>query len=579
MMPRRWIAAALAVPLLAVLVLVGWRVLQVRGALLAVEDDGRDLSAALADADGARADRAQERLQSHARSAADGTSGPVWRAMGHLPFLGDDARAVALLSRGLERAASSAVPALRSVADQRDDLAPVDGRVPIERVSGLEAPLADADDVVQGVVDDLDGIDADRLIGPLRTPWRSAVDRMRSARDDLAAARTAVDLLPAMLGADGPRRYLLVFQNNAEVRATGGLPGSVALLDVDDGRAVLTRQVPGNIINTGRPVLPLTTAERRVYGVQLGTYFIDANWTPDFPRTAQLWTAHWQRRFPGEAIDGVVSIDPVALSYLLRATGPVTVGGIALTSENAVDELLSGVYNRLPDPSDQDRFFQEVAATLFARFTGGVEDPGELVRALAQGVAEHRIYLQSAMASEQARLAEYSIAGALPTGPTARPDVGVYLADATGSKMSYFLRTAVDVTPLSCVDDVQRLEVSVTLRSVLPPDGVSGLSDYVAGYYEQVGLQRGEQIVGVRLYAPIGGSVGTVALDQAEEKRARRVQDGDRQISSAFLVLEPGGSSTVTWVVDSGVDQTGDPLLHLTPGIAPSRTEVAPSGC
>ncbi len=102
-----------------------------------------------------------------------------------------------------------------------------------------------------------------------------------------------------MLGKEGPRKYLLVFQNNAEVRATGGLPGSVSLLNVNDGQIELTRQVTGS--SFGRRsgnVLPLSAAEKQLFGSQFGEFFLNANVTPDFPRAAELWRARWEETYP-----------------------------------------------------------------------------------------------------------------------------------------------------------------------------------------------------------------------------------------------------------------------------------------
>ncbi len=55
-------------------------------------------------------------------------------------------------------------------------------------------------------------------------------DRLAKVSLTTATAARAVRLLPPMLGADGPREYLLLVQNNAEQRATGGIPGSVVQL-------------------------------------------------------------------------------------------------------------------------------------------------------------------------------------------------------------------------------------------------------------------------------------------------------------------------------------------------------------
>lgn len=559
--------------------LVGWRIWQVQRALSAGESAAGALEEALRTGDDAAADRAQRDLASRSAAAADGTSGPVWSVLARLPMVGDDADALRLLSSNLRMLTREAVPALREIAAQRDDLLPRDGRVPIERLAALSAPLGRADATVTASAESLGTVDPDSLLGPLQDGWRTLTARIGEARSDLAAARAAVDLLPRMLGQDGTRRYLLIFENNAEIRATGGLPGSAAELVATDGRLTLGRQVAGSDLVGTTPVLPLTASERRIYGPRLGSDFRQANWTPDFPRSAALWEAHWNGRFPAEPVDGALALDPVALSYLLRATGPITVDGVELTAENAADELVSTVYARIPNPPDQDVFFQQVAAAVFSRLTDGVDDTGALLNGLRQGVEEGRIRLESSEASEQERIARFSIAGVLPREATEHPQLGVYLIDATGSKMSYYLRSAVRVRGASCVDGVQRLDVAVTLSSTLAPDAVNALPDYVAGDYEQIALNRGEQLVAIRLYAPVGGAITEVAQDDGSPQKARPVDDQGRPVSSAFVVVPPGGSTTVTWRVLTGAGQTADPQLQVTPGIVEPDTDVAPTAC
>ena len=205
-------------------------------------------------------------------------------------------------------------------------------------------------------------------------------------------------------------------QNNAEIRATGGLPGAVSLLEADQGKVRLTRQMAGSAFpELKKPILPLTKEELSLYDRQLGTYFVDANFTPDFPRAAELWRARWERDL-GDRIDGVLSLDPVTLSYLLEATGPIEApGGVTLTAENAVDELLNKVYSRFPDPKAQDAWFGLVAKRIFEEVSTGVDDPQRLVQALARGAAEHRVAVHSFDDAEQGRLAGTAVAGELVT--------------------------------------------------------------------------------------------------------------------------------------------------------------------
>ncbi len=92
-----------------------------------------------------------------------------------------------------------------------------------------------------------------------------------------------------------PRNYLLIFQNNAEARSTGGLPGAATILNATDGKITIPKaaQAPG-FGELDKPVLPLTKEENKIFFDQLGTYFQDANFTPDFPRTADLMAARWK---------------------------------------------------------------------------------------------------------------------------------------------------------------------------------------------------------------------------------------------------------------------------------------------
>ena len=79
------------------------------------------------------------------------------------------------------------------------------------------------------------------------------------------AAAIATDLLPAMLGEDGQRRYLLAFQNNAEPRATGGLVGNVSLLKADHGQLSIGRATSPYALENGRYVAPQSDEERFIF--------------------------------------------------------------------------------------------------------------------------------------------------------------------------------------------------------------------------------------------------------------------------------------------------------------------------
>ena len=86
----------------------------------------------------------------------------------------------------------------------------------------------------------------------------------------------------------------------------------------------------------------------------------------------------------------MLSLDPVAMSYLLEGTGPVQVGDVTLTSDNLVDELLSRPYREL-EPAAQDELFQQAARAIFEASTGKLASPMRFVEGLERAAREGRL--------------------------------------------------------------------------------------------------------------------------------------------------------------------------------------------
>src|SRR5690606_12105046 len=111
------------------------------------------------------------------------------------------------------------------------------------------APLVAAAPAVARAADAFDDIDA-RLarVDPaalhqeVAEPYATLVARTDDLRPVVRTADRITALGPAMLGAEGPRRYLVVPLNRAEPRAGGGIPGALAVVTPDGGRVTLERQ-------------------------------------------------------------------------------------------------------------------------------------------------------------------------------------------------------------------------------------------------------------------------------------------------------------------------------------------------
>jgi hypothetical protein len=402
--PVLWIVLALVLLLILAVAWVGVRGLMAKRDLEQSVQLVGTLRSELVSGDSTAAQKTADDLQDHAAAARSLTGDPVWSAFQVLPFVGSNLRAVREVAVVVDDVATGAVKPVAGVIGDVNvkAFAPKDGKVDL-------APLVKAQPAVQRATTTLAKADRDATAidtSDTLSPVTRAVNQLRNAVASVSAqadvANRAVQLAPAMLGQDGDRRYLLLFQNNAELRAGGGIPGAVALLDVRDGAIHLSNQASGSSFGqTEQPVLPLSTDTKGLYGPITGEYMQDVTLTPRFDVSAELAREMWKQRF-GQQVDGVLAMDPVTLASILEATGPVQLPtGDTLTSDNAVKLLLSDVYAKYPDGNVQDAFFASAASAVFVKVSSGAFDPKAFIAALTDAVQENRLRLWSADSAEQ----------------------------------------------------------------------------------------------------------------------------------------------------------------------------------
>lgn len=534
------------------------------------------------DADGAA--RALERYQEAAGSARDRTDGPTWWALERFPVFGDDAESIAIVAAVLDDLGDDGIPQLVDAAElvAARSFNPTDNQFPLDTIASVREPARQSEQAFDEAAANLEGVDERGLVGPVSTRFTELRAIVIDARSTLGSAYRAAELMPSLLGADGSRDHLLVFQNNAELRSMGGLAGSISRIHADDGEVeILEQEGTSKYGPVDRPVIPLTPGEEAVFGRTLGQWFMNASMTPDATRAAKLAAARWQREVGGD-VDGVFFVDPVAVSYLLTATGPVEVPGYGpVTSADVVAKVENDIYLTSPNPTEQEDYQNAVAKAVFDAFAAGRGDPVQVIRALATGVTEGRIRMHSFVDAEQEQIDGTEIAGELHTQEE-RAQVGLYVNDALESKMTYYLQYEADAIARACSGNAQEIVGAIRLTNAVPegldvPPSVSG--SFPGGRFFGE-IDPGQQRIAVYVMAPAGGRIEDLSLDSRSFDPVVTENFDGRPVAQVVTVIDPGETQEIEFQLRTGPGQTGPVELDVTPGAFPgSSNTVLHSAC
>ncbi|MFD1536117.1 DUF4012 domain-containing protein [Nonomuraea guangzhouensis] len=540
--------------------------------LLRASDPGR-LAGTLADA------------RWHASEARRLTSGPDWSLLAHAPVVGDGAttirglaETVAELTTALADVHRATAQLIMDVEPATDDRPAADDRPSMADVRQLLAVLDSAAPVLDSAADRVAAARS-RLSGTPAHTGVSAVDEARSTAlrevdrlgGWLGAAADAATLVPPMLGHDGPRRYFLAFQTNAEARGTGGLVGAFGILKAGRGQLDIERLSANNRLSpSSDPVADYGPEFRSRYGPSALSLLSNSNLSPHFPYAANTWTSLWERQ-TGQQLDGALATDPVGLSYLLRLIGPVTLpSGETVTAENVIGLTEQEAYVRYPNPDERKKFLITIAGAVSEALTRSRPDPVTLLSTLSQLAEERRIQVWSRRDTEEQRLETTPLSGVLPEKPG--PFAGLVINNSGGNKLDYYLKRSLRYELASCRPDGQRVtKVRVRLTNDVPH---RKLPTYVTSRLDHPDRPRavGSNLLWVSMYTGAGAQNGGVRINGKLVKVVKEVERS-HPVYSTMLELAPGQSKTLEYLLLEPAS-TAPPLVPVQPLAHPQQTRI-----
>jgi hypothetical protein len=485
-------------------------------------------------------------------------------------------QAEALRAGATEAAAIAGAVGEASAAADLEQIRYLDGRIDVVRLREASVPLAAAETAMLDAQARLDGLDRGWLLRPVADRLDTFDERLADTLPEVALAAEGARELPAVLGADGARRYLVLFTQPAESRGLGGFVGSYAELTAVDGEVEVTRSGPINELLTAPGREARTLSGPPDYLARYGRFrpqeFLqDLTLSPDLPSVAQA-AAELYPQAGGEQVDGVIVVDPVGLAALLEITGPITVPDLdrPITAANAVEFLTREQY--LLGAGDEARrdLLEDVGRETFeALVSGDLPGPRKLGDILAPAAAGRHLMVHLFTPSQQALAERVGAAGAITPVPGGD---GFLLSTQNkgNNKIDVFLQRQVAYKgTYDPTSGELTVTATVTLTNTAPAEG---LPDAVIGSNDQ-GLPPGTNAMFFSFYTP--HRLAGARID-GQPTGLEFQRELGWAVYSRFLEIPAGGTVTVeldlTGTLASG--STYDLAVGYQPLLNPDQVSV-----
>ena len=509
-----------------------------------------------------------ETIRTKTDSINSQVNGIAWNVASILPVLGQDVKSVQKLGATASTLVEEAlVPVANNLSGLKLSDLLQDGTVNVGILENLISALDGATPVIQSSIETINGL-PEAHISQLKSILDKVKDPLDKANDTLTSVQPLLKVLPQMLGTNGQtRNYLLVAQNNAEIRATGGFPGATGILSVTDGHISMGDfQAIGKLggddyAEDQDPKEAAMFSHENDVTPQIITY------NPDFPVSAKHLAHLWNQRM-GLMPDGVIALDPVVLQNLLSLVGAVTApDGEVVDGTNAAQVLLNGTYKKFGnDGTAQDEYFSAVAGLAFKQVMGnlGDADLDSLMKVLETAAKENRVLAWMQDGDEQAAVVKFNLAGDIAEDETT-PELGVYINDETWAKMTWYMSVNTTLSdPVLSADGTKTYTAKTVIRNNLTDEEAVTLPSYITGYNPQLtGL--GNMLEVLFLYAPAGGSISDVSCDLGTEFFETSYSSLQTWRSSSLIQIAPQHEAVVTYTVKTSPNATSDLTVRTTP--------------
>jgi len=523
---------------LAVLaLLLVWLV--ITGALAAktandVRSQSNTLVSAMKSGDAAAIVSALEQLQSSTADLDVRLNSSPWSQVADLPLVGRSVGAAASIATGANGvlAATEGYEQVIGEVVQQVDSDGLAAAGSLRQLQPVTQAAADATVVPAQAVETAVAVGLPGPVQAVATDFLAAVE-------GVAAANAGTHVLPGMLGFGESATWLVVFENLAEQRGTGGLITSFTSVTASRGKLSPGTAQTTNAIDKERVSLAGIPADtRRLWGSDLA-YSYGWNLDRHFPYAGRL--ALRSSENSGGTAEYVLSLDAEAVAALLEVVGPVTVAGITIEASNAADYFTRQIYEDFLNVERKDRVTLAFIDQVVSEFFGSELDLVALAEAIVEPARTGNIKIYSEVPREQRVLAASTIGSAVPN--TIGPWASAAINDNAGDKMAPYLEVDVSFESAGrCLTPGATSRITATVTNRAPDD----IAPYVdAGSRKLLENPPGSTRVGVALYAPVGSALQSAEVD-GQQTLIKQGRDRSHPVWAVPLDLNRGETKSFT---------------------------------
>lgn len=391
-------------------------------------------------------------------------------------------------------------------------------------------------------------IEESTLPPELRARVSLAKEKIEEISSTLTATSEYFPAILKLLGDRYPHRYLILFQNNNEIRPSGGFIGSYAIMDINEGyiEKLETYDVYDIDGSYGGVIEPPEEFKTWTQNWR----FRNSNYSPDFPTSAKK--ARWfLEKEGGPTVDTVIAINQGLLTDMLEITGPVEVGNFgALNSEN-YNLLLSYVIEGKVWGEEDPKHLLKMFVPEFKEAILKEENISKVSSKLYKAIQQKHIMVYSSDEEIQGLFESAGLDGSVHISEPGEDYLSVIHISTGGTKSEQFMEevilhhTDIDINGnVTNEITVERShlwtdEIYFVWKKILEGYGFDEMPDHIIDI-----LGRGENKVSTRIYVPEGS-----VLLESDGSDVQTMYDKDIKKTYFFVEMDTkAGETSKIWI-------------------------------